>query len=144
MKSVVPSLALRLIYLLAGGLPALYLAALCAVFLPATFWAAHTPGQSNRLQAALTTGVLVVAILGTVSGWLVFFAIGTRSKRLRIIHYFALSGGILAAVFFVSTLPVITPLNFIFGAAPACVGCCLLFHLSRATGAHGRSSSANA
>ena len=131
MKSVVPSLPLRIVYLLIGGIPTLYLAALCAVFLPATFWAAHTPGQSHRLEAGLTTVVFVVAILGTISGWLVFFAIGTRSKTGRIIHYLALSGGILALACFEFSLPVITLVNFVLGAAPAFVGCCLLFHLSR-------------
>ena len=133
MKSVVPSLALRIVYLIAGGIPALCLAALCVVFLPSTFWAAYTPVLPNHLKAALTAALLIVAILGTVSGWLTFFAIGTRSKTGRIIHYFALSGGIFAAAFYLFSLPAITPINFIFGAAPAFVGCCLLFHLSRTT-----------
>jgi hypothetical protein len=131
MRSVVSSLALRVVYLLAGGIPALCLAALCLVFLPSTFWAAHTPYITNHLEATLTTVLFVVAILGTVSGWLTFFAIGIHSKTGRIVHYLALSGGIFAAVFFLFTLPVITLDNFIFGAAPAIVGCCLLFHLSR-------------
>jgi hypothetical protein len=131
MKSVVSSLPLRVVYLLAGGIPALCLAALCLVFLPSTFWAAHTSYETNHLEATLTTVLFVVAILGTVSGWLTFFAIGIRSKTGRIIHYLALSGGISAAVFLLFTLPVITLDNFVFGAAPAFVGCCLLFHLSR-------------
>ena len=131
MKSVVSSLPLRVVYLLAGGIPALCLAALCVVFLPSTFWATHTPYVPNHLEAMVTTVLFVVAILGTVSGCLTFFAIGIRSKTGRIIHYLALSGGIFAAVFFLFTLPVITLENFVFGAAPAFVGCCLLFHLSR-------------
>jgi hypothetical protein len=133
MKSVVPSLALRIVYLLMGGIPALYLAALCAVFFPSTFWAVtHTPDVQNQPEALFALLVLALAILGTFSGWLVFFAVGTSSRAGRVLHYIAIGGGIFAAVAFVFSLPVITPSNFLLVAAPTFVGCCLLFHLWRA------------
>jgi len=131
MKSVVPSPALRIVYLLVGGVPALYLAVLCAVFFPSTFWAAHTPEVPDRPEAMFAILVLALALLGTLSGWLAFFALGTSSRVGRVLHYIAIGGGIFAAVFLLFSLPVITPSNFLLGAGPTLVGCCLLFHLSR-------------
>lgn len=132
MRSVVPSLNLRVVYLLVGGLPSLYLSGLCAVFFPSALWATYAPEVSDQPKAVFAATILALGILGTISGWLVFFALGTSSRMGRLLHYIAIGGGILAAMFFLFALPLVTLSAFLVFAGPVLVGCCLLFHLSRA------------
>jgi hypothetical protein len=132
MNSLVCSIPLRIFYLLAGGLPSLVLAVLCLNFGQATVWAiSHTNG-SEQIEAVMVTLVFTFGILGTVSGWLAFFAVGTSSVIGRAVHSFFISGGVVAAALFEwqtlqikgvslsASLPII---------GPAVVGCCLLYHL---------------
>ncbi|MBL8481345.1 MAG: hypothetical protein JNJ60_04055 [Rhodocyclaceae bacterium] len=131
MKSVVPSTVLRVAYLAFGGIPALGLAVLCVVFFPGTFRTMGSPDLAIQSDGVFGALILSLAILGTVSGWLAFFAIGTNSAIGRVLHYAAIAGGIFAASYFLFTLPVITSTSVLLAMGPVFVGCCLLFHISR-------------
>ena len=123
-------------YLLAGGLPALFLSALCLNFGQATVWALGNTSGKEQLEALLLALVFAFGVFGTVSGWLAFFAVGISSLVGRAVHSFFIIGGVVAAllfewqslqikgVLFSSTLVVV---------GPAIVGVCLIFHLWRNT-----------
>src|SRR5450759_1752399 len=100
MKSPVSSIALRVLYLLVGGLPALFLSVLCLTFGQDTVWAiSHTAG-TEQIESVILALVFAFGVLGTVSGWLAFFAVDTSSVTGRTVHPLFISGGVGAAVLF--------------------------------------------
>src|SRR5450759_1741479 len=100
MKSPVSSIALRVLYLLVGGLPALFLSVLCLTFGQDTVWAiSHTAG-TEQTESVILALVFAFGVVGTVSGWLAFFADDTSSVTGRTVHPLFISGGVGAAVLF--------------------------------------------
>lgn len=100
MKSPVSSIALRVLYLLVGGLPALFLSVLCLTFGQDTVWAiSHTAG-TEQTESVILALVFAFGVLGTVSGWLAFFAVDTSSVTGRTVHPLFISSGVGAAVLF--------------------------------------------
>jgi hypothetical protein len=131
MKLLVESIPLRVAYLLFGGLPALYLAVPAAIFGQAMWWAAMKPDEDKRLQAAFFAAMMTMGVIGTISGWLAFFGVGTTSRGGRVTHYVCLLSGILSIGFFV-WLAQANKETLLLAAGPLIVGIALLAHLRSA------------
>jgi hypothetical protein len=135
LNSPVRSVALKIIYFLVGGLPALYLSLLCVVFSPAEIRAVADPNEPNRAEAMVSVVVFALAVVGTGSGALAFFGVGTNTPRGRVAHSLCIGGGMVAAALFAwETLQVVgvSLTTALFPIVPAIVGVCLLFHMWRA------------
>ena len=132
MASPVQSIPLKVVYFIIGGLPALVLAVLCAIFGVATFWAVLNTAGDEKISAILISAVFGAGVAGAVSGWLAFFGVGLRSKTACVTHTLFLLGGIGAAIFYAIQLAKIEGqpvLVVMFPLFPAAVGACLIFHI---------------
>ena len=134
MSSPVNSKALRAVYVVLGGLPALYLCVLAFAF-KRQLWAIGYPEHRNYEDSMLLVIVFCAWCVGTISGFLAFIGIGTGTSNGRCIYTICIGIGICAAVAFawwalqrgelpsfVALLPII----------PSMVGGCLLYHVWRA------------
>jgi len=129
LRWLVKSRWLRILYLVAGGLPALYLALLAFMYLVPSIGTLVQGAPANPefvLSYVVWPGMGLAAV---ISGWLCFFTVGTSSSRGRLFHTVLISAGMVSALLLAwgmrsSGAPGIA-------VAPAVVGACLLFHLWR-------------
>jgi len=130
MKLLVQSYFLRCVYLLVGGLPALFFSALCIMFGLDSRWTISRMSGTELAETIATLFAFVLAVVATASGWLAFFGIGISTGAGRKVHAICISCGSLAG-FFIAWQTIEFRVIPLIAITLALVGLCLLCHLQR-------------